>query len=242
MSNNRALLISGAGSAIAAALLQHLAQTEPTLALHALSRQPATAGIPDSVQWHVTDYSDDDLIRIRDAIAAREESLEYLVIANGVLHEGAVRPERALRELSQPAMEQVFAVNTFLPMRVIAAMTPLLRKANAPKIAAFSARVGSISDNGLGGWYSYRASKAALNMMLKSAAVEFKRLNRRAKLLAFHPGTTDTPLSKPFQARVDPNKLFTPEFVAERFWQLLEELEPDGELAYRDWAGEPIPW
>jgi len=109
-------------------------------------------------------------------------------------------------------------------------------------VAVLSARVGSITDNQLGGWYSYRASKAALNMVLKSAAVEYRRRLPRVKLLAFHPGTTDTALSRPFQRGVAPEKLFSPEFVARRLAQLLDQLQPDGELSYLAWDGSSIEW
>ena len=105
-----------------------------------------------------------------------------------------------------------------------------------------SARVGSIGDNGLGGWYSYRGSKAALNMMLRCAALEMRRVNPAAKIMAYHPGTVDTPLSQPFQASVAPEKLFSPERAAEALDTVLTSLTADGELSYLDWQGETIPW
>ena len=105
-----------------------------------------------------------------------------------------------------------------------------------------SARVGSIGDNGLGGWYSYRGSKAALNMMLRCAALETRRVNPAAKILAYHPGTVDTPLSEPFQTNVAPEKLFSPVRAAEALDTVLSSLEADGELSYLDWRGETIPW
>ena len=117
-----------------------------------------------------------------------------------------------------------------------------LKHAPDPRIAVFSARVGSISDNQLGGWYSYRASKAALNMVLKCAAIELARLNPRAKLVAFHPGTTDTNMSKPFQKGVPAEKLFSPDFVASRLLVSLDSIVPDGELAFLDWDGKAIAW
>mgnify|MGYP001151358178 CR=1 FL=1 len=236
-----AALVSGASGAIGAAVLEHLVERFDGT-VHALSRSHRPDGLPDRVQWHQSDYSDASLEDVAAAIQRTGEPLEVLIITNGILHDGELQPERALRQLDETAMARVFAVNTFLPMRILAAMTPLLRKAEAPRVAALSARVGSIADNGLGGWYSYRGSKAALNMMMKSAAIEFRRLNRRAKLLVFHPGTTDSALSAPFQTRVPEDKLFTPAFVAERLWAVLSESTADGELGYVDWAGEPIPW
>jgi NAD(P)-dependent dehydrogenase (short-subunit alcohol dehydrogenase family) len=109
-------------------------------------------------------------------------------------------------------------------------------------VAVLSARVGSIGDNRLGGWYGYRASKAALNMFLQTAAVEYARRARRVKLLAFHPGTTDTALSAPFQKNVAAGKLFTPDFVAQRLLGLMDAAEPDGRLGFLDWAGKTVPW
>lgn len=238
---NKTALVTGASGAIGSAVLTALLDRSEGR-VHALSRSAPPADLPPRVQWHQTDYSDASLGRVADAIRDADESLELLLITNGILHDGSLQPERALRQLDATAMERVFAVNTFLPMRILAAMTPLLRKAEAPRIVALSARVGSITDNGLGGWYSYRGSKAALNMMMKSAAIEFRRLNRRAKLMVFHPGTTDSALSAPFQARVPEGKLFSPDFVAERLMAVLAESTADGELDYVDWAGEPIPW
>jgi NAD(P)-dependent dehydrogenase (short-subunit alcohol dehydrogenase family) len=127
-------------------------------------------------------------------------------------------------------------------MRVLAALTPLLKRSEAPRIAVLSARVGSIGDNRRGGWYTYRGSKAALNMMLKCAALELRRLNPSAKVLAYHPGTVDTPLSEPFQGSVDPSTLLSRERAAEALDKVLAETEPDGELSYLDWRGDVIPW
>ena len=139
-------------------------------------------------------------------------------------------------------MREVFEVNAFLPMRVLAALSPVLKRSTAPRIAVLSARVGSIGDNRLGGWYSYRGSKAALNMMLQCAALELRRLNPAAKLIAYHPGTVDTPLSKPFQASVDIEKLLTPADAAAALDRVISEIEPDGTLSYLDWRGDVIPW
>ena len=113
-------------------------------------------------------------------------------------------------------------------MRSLAAFWSLIRKSEAPRIAVLSARVGSLGDNELGGWYSYRASKAALNMMMKCAAIEVRRLNKQAKLVAYHPGTVDSPLSKPFQRSVPEGQLFTPQFSAAQLIDILDHSEPMG--------------
>ena len=109
-------------------------------------------------------------------------------------------------------------------------------------VAALSARVGSIGDNRLGGWYAYRSSKSALNMLLQNIAIEYARRVKNVKLISFHPGTTDTALSKPFQGTVPEGKLFTPEFVAERLTGIMDAAVVDGQLSYLDWDNKVIPW
>jgi NAD(P)-dependent dehydrogenase (short-subunit alcohol dehydrogenase family) len=119
-------------------------------------------------------------------------------------------------------------------------LKPRLRKSSACTVTFFSARVGSISDNQRGGWYSYRSSKAALNMLLKSASIEFSHLNKNIKLLAFHPGTVDSFLSKPFHKMLAKGQLLQADDVAERLDNIISGLPMDGKLSYLDWKGEDI--
>jgi len=119
---------------------------------------------------------------------------------------------------------------------------PILKGKQRCVVAALSARVGSINDNHLGGWYAYRSSKAALNMMLRTLSIEYARRVKNVKLIAFHPGTTDTALSKPFQTSVPAEKLFTTEFVAARLCRIMHDAEIDGQLSYLDWDNKSIPW
>ena len=159
-----------------------------------------------------------------------------------MLSNESIWPERKVSDLSEETFGAIMSINALLPMRLLGAFWSLIRKSEAPRVAVLSARVGSLEDNELGGWYSYRASKAALNMMMKCAAIEVRRLNKGAKLVAYHPGTVDSSLSKPFQRSVPKGKLFTPEFSAAQLIEILDRVESDGELAYIDWAGETIPW
>jgi NAD(P)-dependent dehydrogenase (short-subunit alcohol dehydrogenase family) len=179
---------------------------------------------------------------IEDCVAALPQPPGRVVICCGTLHGDGYTPEKSLARLQPAVMQQLYQVNAVLPMLWLSALEPLLRRADAAVVAVLSARVGSIADNRLGGWYSYRASKAALNMLLRTAAVEFARRAPRVKLLAFHPGTTDTPLSAPFQARVPEHQLFAPGFVASRLCGLMDAARPDGELGFVDWDGQPVPW
>jgi len=236
--DQKSLAVIVGGGAIAKALAEQLA-ANPALSVFVLSR---TELLQSGVETLETDYSDESLARIAAKIEATGLSLSRLVVTNGLLSNESIRPERKVSDLNEEAFSAIMSVNALLPMRSLAAFWSLIRKSEAPRIAVLSARVGSLEDNELGGWYSYRASKVALNMMMKCAAIEVRRLNKQAKLVAYHPGTVDSPLSKPFQRSVPTGKLFTPKFSAAQLIDILDRVEPDGELAYLDWAGETIPW
>ena len=224
----------GIGSALC-----RLWQEECGYRVVALSRQLVADADFD---WRVSDYSEDSLKTIVESLQQESIVIDRLVITNGLLSGDGISPERKLADLDPEKLQEVLAVNSVLPAMVLKAFWPLIRASNAPRIAVLSARVGSIEDNKLGGWYAYRASKAALNMLLRTASIELKRLNRRAKLIAYHPGTVDTPLSKPFQRNVPSDQLLTPEFAARRLHEVLLEADGAGELSYLDWRGETIPW
>ena len=237
-------LVVGASSAIAGALIERWSK-EAFRPITAVSRSLAdvhSLSALKGVNAYQSDYSDESLQSMTTELLDGGIDINRLIVCNGVLQGEGYRPERALNQLEVSAMRDVFEANTFTPMRVLAALWPVLKRSTAPRIAVLSARIGSIADNQLGGWYSYRGSKAALNMMLKCAALELRRLNPAAKLIAYHPGTVDTPLSKPFQGTVAPEKLFSPERAAEALDAVLSPLEADGELSYVDWRGEKIPW
>ena len=244
MNSNSVDVVIGAGSGIGRALINrwHEAAVRPVLAVARSPDALACFEALESVQTIACDYSDAALAVLVDTLREEKKDVARLVICNGVLQGEGFRPERALNQIEGSAMRQVFEVNAFLPMRVLAALSPLLKRSTAPRIAVLSARVGSIGDNRLGGWYSYRGSKAALNMMLQCAALELRRLNPAAKLIAYHPGTVDTPLSKPFQANVDAEKLLAPEVAAAALDRVISGVESDGDLSYLDWRGDAIPW
>ena len=243
MSSSSMDIVIGAGSAIGRALIERWSG-ECARPILAVARSADTLAVIEQlgVQTHQCDYSESALAAVAIQLQEQSADISRLVICNGVLQGEGYRPERALNQLKTSAMEQVFEVNTFLPMRVLASLTPVIKRSTEPRIAVLSARVGSIGDNRLGGWYSYRGSKAALNMMLRCAALEMRRVNPAAKIMAYHPGTVDTPLSEPFQASVVPEKLFSPARAAEALDTVLSSLAADGELSYLDWRGQTIPW
>ncbi|MGS7254024.1 SDR family NAD(P)-dependent oxidoreductase [Pseudomonas sp. SK] len=166
----------------------------------------------------------------------------HLVISTlGILHQEGSKAEKSLAQLDLASLQASFATNAFAPVLLLKHLLPLLRRQPAT-FAALSARVGSISDNRLGGWYSYRASKAALNQLLHTASIELKRLNPAATVLAVHPGTTDTRLSRPFQGNVPAGKLFTPAFAAQCLIELVGRLEPAESGSFWGWDGQRIEW
>ena len=189
-----------------------------------------------------TDYSEASLAEVAAAVSALGSNIERLVITNGVLSGDDFSPERKVGDLTTASWQRVMTVNALTPMLVLSALWALMRSSTQPRVAVLTARVGSLTDNELGGWYSYRASKAALNMMLKCAAIEVRRINKNAKLIAYHPGTVDSPLSKPFQRSVPEGKLFSPDFSAEQLDNLMTSAVPDGALSYLDWVGQTIDW
>ncbi|EJL34980.1 SDR family NAD(P)-dependent oxidoreductase [Novosphingobium sp. AP12] len=165
-----------------------------------------------------------------------------VIVATGLLHAGDHGPEKALRDLDPDWLAQVYAVNAIGPALVAKHFLPILPKGGRSVFAALSARVGSISDNRLGGWHGYRASKAALNMLVRNLAIEERRRNDRAIVVALHPGTVDTGLSRPFQGSVQPGRLFDAERAALQLLDVIEELKvPDSGKLF-DYEGAEIPF
>lgn len=181
-----------------------------------------------------------------DSIAAAAatlpiEAVDRLIVATGMLHDGELQPERALKQLDGPSLLRSFAVNAIGPALVLKHFAPRLRRDGRSTAAFLSARVGSTADNRLGGWYGYRASKAALNSLVRSAAIELGRTRPEAIVVALHPGTVDTDMSRPFQANVATGQLITARRSGEALLDVLDCLRPADSGGFFDWKGEAIP-
>lgn len=176
------------------------------------------------------------------AAQAAGDGLSHVIVAAGLLHREGTGPERDWRQIDGDWMLENFRVNTVLPALVAKHFLPRLRRDAPALFAVLTARVGSIGDNRLGGWHSYRASKAAANQLVRTLSVELKRKNPTAAIVALHPGTVDTGMSRPFQRNVAPEKLFTPEQAAARLWAVMEGLTPADSGSFRAWDGAEIPW
>ena len=186
------------------------------------------------------DLTDEASIAAAAALVAQGPAPALVIVATGLLHEDGRGPEKALRELDPAWLARQYAVNTIGPALVARHFLPLLAKSGTPVFAALSARVGSISDNRLGGWHGYRASKAALNMLIATFAVEARRAGDRAIIVGLHPGTVDTALSRPFQANVTPGTLLAPDRAALQLLDVIEGLKVKDSGKVFAWDGAEI--
>ena len=181
-----------------------------------------------------------DPASIAAAIAALPGPPDLVIITNGVLHGPGFAPEKANGQLKPETLAQLLAINTIQPATIAAQLLPVMPKGRKTVLAVLSARVGSISDNRLGGWHSYRASKAALNQLIRTMAIEQARRNPEQILLALHPGTVDTAMSKPFQQGV--KTLFTPPTSARHLLGVIDAATPAQSGLLIDWQGQVIPF
>ena len=165
---------------------------------------------------------------------------DRVILATGILQEDGKTPEKAVGELDPDWLARQFAVNVIGPALVAKHFLPILPRTGRSLFAALSARVGSIGDNRMGGWYGYRASKAALNQVIRTLAIEDKRRNDRGIVVGLHPGTVDTALSKPFQANVRAGTLFSPDRAASQLLDVIDGLKAPDSGKIFDYEGVEI--
>ncbi|UVO49149.1 SDR family NAD(P)-dependent oxidoreductase [Sphingomonas sp. SUN019] len=173
------------------------------------------------------------------AAAARSGSPDLVIVATGLLHEGENGPEKALRDLDPAWLARIFAINTIGPALIAKHFLPVMPKTGRCVFAVLSARVGSITDNRLGGWHGYRASKAALNQIIRTIAIEEKRRNDRLIVVGLHPGTVDTALSKPFQR--SGRDLFAADRAAVQLLDVIDDLKAADSGKVFAWDGAEVP-
>ncbi|MET0361124.1 MAG: SDR family oxidoreductase, partial [Sphingobium sp.] len=188
------------------------------------------------------DLLDEASIAAAAALVAAGPPPTLVIVATGLLHTGDHGPEKALRDLDAEWLARVYAVNAIGSALVAKHFLPIMPAGSRTVFAALSARVGSIGDNRLGGWHGYRASKAALNMIVRNLALEERRRNSRAIVVALHPGTVDTALSRPFQANVPAGRLFDPDRAALQLLDVIEGLKVADSGKLFDFEGEEIPF
>jgi NAD(P)-dependent dehydrogenase (short-subunit alcohol dehydrogenase family) len=239
-------LVIGASSSIARATIEGLLRSHADLLVVAVSRSSAPYELDERCHWFKCSYGDGEIGQTLREIAELPGAISKVFICNGLLHSSEIFPEKRVEDIDRESLHAVFEANAVVPMLWVKSLKLLLRGPKPAVICVLSARVGSISDNKKGGWYAYRASKAALNMFLKTSAIEFARVAPRLQFIAFHPGTTDTPLSSPFQANVPADRLFSPNFVANKMIQIVEKHISSetgaGEAHFLAWDGSTVSW
>jgi NAD(P)-dependent dehydrogenase (short-subunit alcohol dehydrogenase family) len=231
--------VVGASGGIGAEFVRQLAGDAHVARVHALSRKPLDS-VDEKVVSTPVDIGDEDSVA---AAAASLDLLDLVVVATGILHRGdAVQPEKALRDINADAMMEVFRINAVGPALVAKHFLPKLRRNGKAVFAALSARVGSIGDNRLGGWVSYRSSKSALNMILKTQSIEHARRFPDSVVVGLHPGTVDTGLSAPFQRRVPEGRLFSPAQSVGYMLGVIDRLTPADTGGFFAWDGRAIEY
>jgi NAD(P)-dependent dehydrogenase (short-subunit alcohol dehydrogenase family) len=191
---------------------------------------------------HIDLLDEETIINCSNKISEIYKDLDIIINASGFLHDNNYKPEKSYKMIDAAYLEKSFRVNTFGPFLLAKYFIPLLRKDRKSIFSCISARVGSIEDNKLGGWHSYRASKAALNMLLKNLSIELKYTNKYAICVGLHPGTVDTNLSKPFPKSRSHYNVFPPDESSRHLISVINKLEPKNSGNTYDWAGKRIPF
>ncbi|APE28862.1 SDR family NAD(P)-dependent oxidoreductase [Aurantiacibacter gangjinensis] len=234
----RKAAIFGASGGIGAALVRHLAGEGWQVRAGSRSGEHPSH---DQISGFRFDLDDEASIAAA-AETMRDDPPELVIAATGVLTlADGTGPERSLKQIDAEAMARVLYLNTIGPALIAKHMLPIMPRDKPSTFAALSARVGSIGDNRLGGWHSYRASKAALNMLIRNFAIEMGRTHKQSVIVGLHPGTVDSELSKPFQSSLPYGQLTEPEDAAANLIGVLGGLTPQDSGNVFDWKGERIP-
>jgi NAD(P)-dependent dehydrogenase (short-subunit alcohol dehydrogenase family) len=233
--------VFGASGGIGAAFVSAFAADPRCAAVYAGARAALPA---DSSKLRPFRFELEDEPSIERAAAQLGEDgpLDLILVTTGILHGESMRPEKTWRSLSPAAFNRAFMINAVGPALIAKHVLPQLSMRDKAVFAALSARVGSIADNRLGGWHAYRASKAALNMLIRTLAIELAVRNKSALCIALHPGTVDTGLSRPFQAGVAPASLFTAAQSVLHMLRVIDGLQPAQTGGLFAWDGAPIPF
>jgi NAD(P)-dependent dehydrogenase (short-subunit alcohol dehydrogenase family) len=232
-------IVFGAGG-IGRAITERLVDNPKFSQVWSVSRRPPEFQHEKLVSRQIDPADDSALAELAEDVKASGHGLRLAIVTNGVLQDDVTAPEKSWKSLTASSLAHVFAVNAILPAMIGKHILPLLSREERSVFAALSARVGSISDNRLGGWYGYRASKAALNQIIHTLAIELARTHPKALCVALHPGTVETALSAPFAS--GSGSRLSPRASAEALLTVLESLETKDSGGFFGWDGQAIPF
>ena len=233
------VLVTGGAGGIGNAIVRHLCGQASVGSVVSTFHHKPSQYAHEKLDWVQANVSDEVSV---EALMQEVGPVDGIVNTVGFLHDHKMRPEKSVRQLSAEGFIQNMTVNTLPALLLAKHGQPMLRRSESSVFVALSARVGSIKDNRLGGWYSYRASKAALNMFIRSLSVEWQRTLPKCSVAALHPGTVDTALSAPFAQNVMPEKLFTAEQSAAYLISVIDQLTPNNSGRFWAWDGSEIDW
>ena len=252
LAGDAASVIQGASRGVGLALVERLLERGGAGPVFATCRRPHDADAlralakahPERLRVLALDVTDErSIAAAASRVAARAPCVSLLVNCAGVLQDAdGMRPERRLAEVDAGTFMRSVAINALGPLLVAKHFASLFPRRGRAVLATLSARVGSIGDNRLGGWYAYRAAKAAQNMVTRNLAIELRRRHRDIVCVALHPGSVDTDLSKPFQAGIPAERLHTPAAAAAHLLAVIDGLGEDSNGHFYAWDGREIPW
>jgi NAD(P)-dependent dehydrogenase (short-subunit alcohol dehydrogenase family) len=230
--------IIGSSGAIGRAFLDAYIADKDISNIYSISRTEVKSNDKRIIHINI-DVTDE--VSVKAAASKIEENrLDRLIVATGVLHTKSFGPEKSIKDIKIENFVKIFSVNTFGPALIGKYFLPLMTKDQKSIVAFLSARVGSISENKLGGWYAYRASKSALNQIIKNFSIEAKRTNSSGIIIGLQPGTVKSKLSEPFQKNVKKGKLFLPEDSIDSLIKVIENVMQNDSGKIFDWEGEEI--
>ncbi len=245
------VLIIGANSSIGFGFIHQILRQSDINKIYATYRQKNNAiklidlqnQYPHKLICLSVDITDEQQIdKVVEQIKLATKELHLAINCVGILHNSTIYPEKSLKHINSDNLLYYFQVNAIASVLWAKHLLPLFKHSHQSIFACISAKVGSIEDNHLGGWYGYRASKAGLNMLLKNIAIEYARVSRKTIVVALHPGTTDTNLSRPFQQNVPPEKLFSVERCVNQLLKVINNLTINNNGDFLSWDGQKLPW
>ena len=229
------IAIFGANGSIGQALCAHYQKQSD---VYAFTRNDFDIDESGLVKILLDDFNEDSVFQAANKFD--NDFFDKIIVSIGILHNESFMPEKRIEEVSSDQFLETIRINTLIPTLIARSFYKKLKKNDKSTLAFLSARVGSITDNRSGGWYSYRASKAALNMVIKNLSIELRRYNKELVVIGLHPGTVDSRLSQPFQKNLEDSKIFSADFSVLKLSSVIDSLSVESSGKCIDWEGKVV--